>query len=51
MSFGVLFLIFLAFITVIFGFAMVLDYFLRKTLTPRTSVEVDSPEEALHREI
>jgi hypothetical protein len=51
MSFGMMFLIFLAFMVAIFGFSFILSYFLRETLSGKTSIEIDSPEEALHREI
>ncbi|MFD2831309.1 hypothetical protein [Corticicoccus populi] len=51
MSFGMMGLIFLAFMFVILTFAGVLGYFLQKALPSKSSVEVDTPEEALNRRI
>ncbi|WP_020006150.1 hypothetical protein [Salinicoccus albus] len=51
MSNVMLFLISLAFIFAIFAFAGVLSYFLNKALPAKDSNVVDTPEEALDREL
>lgn len=51
MSYAMMLLIVIAFMFAILGFAAVLGYFLQKAFPGRSAIEVDSPEEALEREI
>lgn len=51
MNFGVMFLILVAFVLAILGFAAVLSYFLQDALSSKSSLEIDTPEEALERDI
>lgn len=51
MSFPMMFLVFLAFVFAILGFAGVLSYFLNKALPGKDSNVIDTPEEALEREL
>ncbi|GAA3714054.1 hypothetical protein GCM10022378_01080 [Salinicoccus jeotgali] len=51
MSFGMMFLITMAFMFAIFGFAATLYHFLSKALTVKDGLVIDTPEEALERDL
>lgn len=51
MSMMMMTLVLLAFTFAILGFAAVLGYYLNKAFPGKSSVEVDTPEEALNRKI
>lgn len=51
MSYMMMLLVLIAFTVAILGFAAVLGYFLNQAFPGKSSVEVDTPEEALNRKI
>ncbi len=51
MSYMMMLLVLIAFTFAILGFAAVLGYYLNKAFPGKSSVEVDTPEEALNRKI
>lgn len=51
MSYLMMLLVLIAFTVAILGFAAVLGYFLNKAFPGKSSIEVDTPEEALNRKI